>query len=268
MPRLEPALLPVVIDLERGLRLLQVPFAVVGALVPELLLDERPARMTNDADVTVIVESLDVFERLKDDLASFGFARTPAPHRLQHSSGGRVDILPYGKTLAPDGRLELQRGFVLNMAGFEHAVPSAVSIAIDDGPTLPITPLPLYVLLKLVAFSDRKAPRDLAGVFHCLRHYLHDDERRYGLDHQGAGVPFEYTGAYLLGLDGRSFVDGDVTRTVAEVLRSIAEAEVDVAGMIAREQGSAAMDDDARADVFEHFAWYSRGLDPGGAGRD
>lgn len=49
MPRLEPALLPVVTDLEHGLRTLGVPFAVVGALVPELLLDVRPARMTNDA---------------------------------------------------------------------------------------------------------------------------------------------------------------------------------------------------------------------------
>ncbi len=246
MPRLEP---------ERG-----TSFAVVGALVPELLLDERPARMTNDADVTVILESLAAFEKLKDDLAAFGFVRTPAPHRMQHSSGGRVDILPYSKTLAPGSRLELRRGFILNMAGFEHAVPSAVPIAVDDGPTLPLTPLPLYVLLKLVAFSDRKAPRDLAGVFHCLRHYLHDDERRYGLDHQGAGVPFEYTGAYLLGIDGRPFVSAEVTRAVAEVLRSIADADVDVAGVIAREQGRVATDDESSADVFDHFAWYSRGL--------
>lgn len=260
MPRLEPALLPVVSDLERGLRLLGVPFAVIGALVPELLLDERPARMTNDADVTVIVESLAAFEKLKDDLAAFGFVGTRAPHRMQHSSGGRVDILPYSKTLAPGGRLELGRDFILNMAGFDHAVPNAVSIAVDDGPTLPLTPLPLYVLLKLVAFSDRKAPRDLAGVFHCLRHYLQDDERRYGLDHEGAGVPFEYTGGYLLGTDGRRFLSAELTLTVADVLRRIADEEVDAAGVIAREHGWAAIDDDARADVFEHFAWYSRGL--------
>ena len=57
MPRLEPALLSVVTDLERGLRVLGVPFAVVGALVPELLLDVRPVRMTNDVDVTVSLSS-------------------------------------------------------------------------------------------------------------------------------------------------------------------------------------------------------------------
>lgn len=69
MPRLEPAILPVVADLERGLRTLGVQFAVVGALVPELLLDVRPARMTNDTDVTVTVQSLADFETLKDRLA-------------------------------------------------------------------------------------------------------------------------------------------------------------------------------------------------------
>ena len=49
MSRIEPTLVPVVTDLDRGLRELSIPFAIVGALVPELLLDARPARMTNDA---------------------------------------------------------------------------------------------------------------------------------------------------------------------------------------------------------------------------
>ena len=42
MPRIEPSLVPVVTDLERGLRELGIPFGIVGALVPELLLDARP----------------------------------------------------------------------------------------------------------------------------------------------------------------------------------------------------------------------------------
>lgn len=79
MPRLEPGLLRVITDLERGLRTLGVPFAVVGALVPELLLEARPARMTNDADVAVAVESLADFETLKGQHASFGFVHTRAP---------------------------------------------------------------------------------------------------------------------------------------------------------------------------------------------
>ena len=86
MPRIEPGLVPVVTDLERGLRELGIPFGIVGALVPELLLDARPARMTDDADVTVVVQSIADFETLKDRLAEFGFTRTRLPHRMQHRS--------------------------------------------------------------------------------------------------------------------------------------------------------------------------------------
>ncbi len=75
MSRIEPTLVPVVTDLERGLRELGIPFGIVGALVPELLLDARPARMTNDADVTVVVQSLADFETLEYSTASA--IRTP-----------------------------------------------------------------------------------------------------------------------------------------------------------------------------------------------
>ena len=159
MPRIEPTLVPVVTDLERGLSELGIPFGIVGALVPELLLDARPARMTNDADVTVVVQSLADFETLKDRLADFGFTRTRLPHRMQHRSGGFVDILPFSESIAPDGRLQLEEGFVFNMAGFGQVVPHALPTWIEGGPTLPLAPLPLYALLKLVAFSDRKSPK-------------------------------------------------------------------------------------------------------------
>jgi hypothetical protein len=55
MARIEPLLVPVVSDLARGLRALDIDFCIVGALVPELLLAAKPRRMTNDADATVVV---------------------------------------------------------------------------------------------------------------------------------------------------------------------------------------------------------------------
>ena len=88
MARIEPTLLPVVADLERGLRELGVPFGIIGALVPGLLLEARPDRMTNDADVMVVVETLSEFDALKGRLATYGFERTRLAHRLRHTSGG------------------------------------------------------------------------------------------------------------------------------------------------------------------------------------
>jgi predicted nucleotidyltransferase len=261
MSRIEPTLVPVVTDLDRGLRELGIPFGIVGALVPELLLDARPARMTNDADVTVVVQSLADFETLKNRLADFGFTRTRLPHRMQHRSGGLVDLLPFSESIAPDGRLQLEEGFVFNMAGFGQVVPNALPTVIEGGPTLPLAPLPLYALLKLVAFSDRKQSKDLAGVFHCLQHYLEDDERRYGVEHQGEGVPYEYTCAYLLGADGRRFLDKPLRDAVAGVLDRFSDPDADVIGVIAREKGRVLIEDDERAQIFEHFRWYRLGTD-------
>ena len=81
MPRIEPHLIPVVTDLARGLGDLDVSFAIIGALVPELLLGVRPARMTNDADATVVVQSAADFETHKERMATYGFSRTQLPHR-------------------------------------------------------------------------------------------------------------------------------------------------------------------------------------------
>lgn len=262
MARLDPALLPAVTDLARGLSSLDVPFAIVGALVPELLLDAPPAAMTNDADVTVAVASLAAFATLRKQLATFGFAEG-APHRLRHRSGGLVDLLPFSESIAPGGQLELQRDLVLNMAGFEHAVTSAIAVGVEDGPVLPVVPLPLYVLLKLVSFDDRKAPKDLASVFHCLRYYLDEDDRRYLAEHAGAGVAFEYAGAYLLGADGQAFLSGPLARVVRRVLGRFAHPDTEAVGTVARERGRVAVDEQERTDIFERFRWYRLGLDIG-----
>ena len=58
------------------------------------------------------------------------------------------------------------------------------------------------------------SPRILA----LAQHYLEDDERRYGVEHQGEGVPYEYTYAYLLGADGRRFLDKPLRNAVTGVL--------------------------------------------------
>jgi len=259
MRRIEQSLVPVVTDLERGLRELGIPFAIVGALVPELLLDARPRRMTHDADVMVIVDNLADFNTLKDRLAAYGFTRTRVPHRMQHRDGGLMDLLPFSETIAPAGRLQLEDGVVFNMAGFNHVVPNAVSTPIEGGPNLPLAPLPLYVLLKLVAFSDRKAAKDLAGVLHCLEHYVEDEARRYGIDHDGEGVPFEYTCAYLLGLDGQRFLDAALSNTVRAVLDRFDQPEADVVGIAAGERGRGLVEDEHRTEIFELFRWYRLG---------
>ena len=45
------------------------------------------------------------------------------------------------------------------------------------------------------------------------------------MEHDGAGVLFEYTGAYLLGIDGRRFLSAELSQAVATVLDRFVDAD-------------------------------------------
>jgi predicted nucleotidyltransferase len=259
MTRVDPVVLPALSDLARGLRAVDTPFCIIGALVPELLLDVRPPRSTNDTDATVILASFSEFEQLKDRLADFGFERTARPYRLVHRSGAWVDLLPYSERLAPAGRLQLEGGRSLNMAGFEQVLPSALEVRVTPGLTVPVLPLPLYVLLKLVAFGDRREPKDLASVLHCLRHYAEKEDRRYGLDYNGDAVLFEQTTAYLLGQDCRRFLTAALSAAVSPVLNAFESPDASVVGTVAREEEGFGVDEGRMQDVFELFQSFREG---------
>jgi hypothetical protein len=92
-----------------------------------------------------------------------------------------------------------------------------------------------------------------------LEHYLEGDERRYGLDHRGEAVPFEYTCAHLVGLDGRRFLDRPLSEAVRNVLDRFDSPDGDVVGIVAHEKGRLFVEDDDRVEIFEMFRWFRLG---------
>jgi predicted nucleotidyltransferase len=178
---------------------------------------------------------------------------------MRHRGGAFVDLLPCGDVVTHGQRLRLADGVELNMAGFARVIPSAVSVTIGEGLTLPVARLPLWSLLKLVAYSDRRAPKDLAAVFHALQHYLEDDDRRYLAEHAGVGVPFEYTCAYLLGADATPFLDDPVRQAVATVLGTFDGPDAQAVTTVAMERGRGMVEDREREQISEHFRWYRLG---------
>jgi predicted nucleotidyltransferase len=242
-------------DLARGLRALRVRFCVIGALVPEVLLEAPPRRRTNDADATVIMDSLEDFDRLKKQLGEFGFGPTERPYRLTHRKGGWVDLIPYGTTLKSSGHLELTEEVTFNLAGFDMVMPNAVDVSIGPDLVVPMVPVALYVLLKLVAYVDRRERKDLASVLHCLRHYREDDDARYGLEHENELVPFECTSAYLLGQDARPFAPA-VAASVRRLLDQFDTPDAAIVGLVASEDRRVLIEDADRLEVFDLFRWF------------
>lgn len=226
MSRLEPEVKEVLISLVRGLKALEVPFCIVGALVPELLLDERPAQATLDADAVVFVSDIDTFERVKKELEGF-VPDEKKPYRLHHVKGGRADILPYSEKLAPHGVLKLDSDHHFNMAGYDRVSEASTLVRLDTGDEMPVVTVPMYVLLKLVTYTDRHLDKDIKGVLHCLRHYATDGDRRYGLRHADHAVPFEYGSAYLLGVDARPLLDDRMRSVIRPLLDKVAPLDSD-----------------------------------------
>lgn len=141
----------------------------------------------------------------------------------------------------------------MNMAGFDRVVGTAVEVTLTSGLVVPVAPLSLYALLKLVAYTDRKQEKDLEAVEHLLRHYAGDDERRWGLAHEDKLVEYDYGPAYLLGIDGTKFIAPDLSERLRPLLISLSEAST---GSLLPETDY----EEWRPRREDLFFWYRRGL--------
>ena len=75
-------------------------------------------------------------------------------------------------------------------------------------------------------------------------------------------MPFEYTCAYLLGCDGRPFLDQPLRKAVRKVLDQFSDPDAEVVDAVAREEGRIPIEDEDRNDIFNYFRWYRLGANP------
>ena len=94
----------------------------------------------------------------------------------QRSASSRIDAaVPATRR---GGLLRIPPSTPYNMLGFDKVHRAQTRVTIAGGPTVPLVTIPFYVLLKIVAYSDRHEARDPAGVLHCLLCYEEDSERQ------------------------------------------------------------------------------------------
>lgn len=264
MPKIEA-------DLEQALRLLrdyfadkQIPFALIGAIVPAILLTtEAGVRDTRDADHVIKLTSWAEWEAVIADLVKLGFrqGRGEQEHRL-HYKTAEVDLIPYGVMNGPEEVLVWRKsGSPMNMTGFSDAFRYANPIEISQGLTLPVVPLWLFVVLKVVAYLDRGSPHDLSDIIYVLERYESsgDESRRFEIGSGVEGVTYETSGAYLLGRDIRANASTKAAELVKEFVGKIGDEYHSVVNKILRQENS--VDSDARRQaVFKLIATFREGL--------
>jgi len=258
-------------DLEKALRLLrdyfadkQIPFALIGALVPAILLStEAGVRETRDADHVIKLTSWAEWEVIIADLVKLGFrqGRGEQEHRLYYGTA-EIDLIPYGITTGPEEVLVWRKsGNQMNMTGFSDVFQHARQTEITQGLTLPVVPLWLFIVLKVVAYLDRVFPRDLSDLLYVLEHYesLGKESRRFEIASGVEGVTYETSGAYLLGRDVRENASAKAASLVKDFVGKVTDEYHPAVNAILRKEHP--LDSEARRrTVFKLIEGFRKGL--------
>lgn len=170
-----------------------VDLLLVGAVARDVLLsyahDIALARATHDADLAFAIPDWTAFDTLRRRLLESGRFEplAGAVHKLQHRSGIRIDLIPFGGVERSDGSIAWPPEYaeVMGVLGFAEARASAIEVGLPDNQILHVVALPMLALLKVFAWADRRVrePRkDAADLFAILTNYLDAGhaERLYG----------------------------------------------------------------------------------------
>jgi predicted nucleotidyltransferase len=248
-------------------------FVLIGATVPQIVLDLREAgvpgsRETRDVDTVAEVSNWEDFARLRERLVKEGFRPGRAMHEFLWDDDVRIDLVPFGPALVEDDRLSWpETGAVMNACGLEEALECAQDETITDDLTLPVVTVPGLVLTKVIAYLDRPEERahDLIDILYCFEHYETKPgaSKRFDLtESQVNGVPLEYeeAGAFLLGIEVASMAKAHSLVIVRRFVHSISDEFVKPISQILSEEKRFADVDARRAVLYRLFQVFAAGI--------
>lgn len=247
----------------------EVSFALVGALVPALLLSPDKEKLsigtreTRDADHVVSLKSWGEWDRVLNDLEALGFRRgnRGQEHRLYFETA-EIDLIPYGLQEGPDDVLVWRKsGNTMNLAGFSDVFKYAEKTEVAPGIRVPVIPLWLFAVLKVAAYSDRKLIRDVGDIVYVLANYepLAKDSRRFDVIEDELRV--ENAGAYLLGQDIRTNGSPVAQELVKDFVKKIDNEYHPLVTQALQAEGTDAVHNDQRRyAVFELLQAFQKGI--------
>jgi predicted nucleotidyltransferase len=182
---------------------LTVDVVVIGAVAYRLWVQDQ-YRMTEDVDLVVALDLVDL-PRLTEPLIASGWRQDPRrEHRWISPNGARIDLLPAGVRARRDRYLDWPRAETrMSLVGFDHVFQDAVERELAPGLVANVVPLVVLTLLKIVSYLDQPAVRqkDLDDLAAIVEDYEKDGEKRFTDEVLDAGVDYNEAGAYLLGRD-------------------------------------------------------------------
>ncbi len=235
----DPATVAVLRAVYAAARALGHEYLLVGATARDLLLvnvlGRTPGRATRDIDFGLAIENWSQFTAFRESLVKGGYFRVNAraAQRLHYKHPTEqwelpVDIIPFGPIASEDDTIAWppSHDVVMNVAGFEDALNSSVSIRIASDLLVNAASIPGLTILKLLAWSDRRRQtnKDASDLYTLLSSYCADAgnlDRLYEDDVdllENAEFDVTLAGAQLLGRDVARICEHTSSRRIIEIL--------------------------------------------------
>ncbi|CAG9274867.1 Predicted nucleotidyltransferase [Paraburkholderia unamae] len=191
---------------------------------------------TRDVDVAVCALSWEFHQTLIDRLLASGHFTRDAKaqqklifQRETDAFGVQLDLVPFGPVEAQPGTIAWppDGDIVMTVLGFQEAVDTAEQIDIGEGQVVPVVTIPAFVLLKLMAWQDRRTSTstDASDILFVLRKFFFAGNTNRVYDEamdllEASEFKAETAAAGLLGRDARDVARPATRAAVRALLRS------------------------------------------------
>ncbi len=232
--KLNPEQERVLRDVAETAAALGIPFFVVGAFARDLILELHYGlpvqRATNDIDFGLQVNSWEEFTQLKTALIQTQIYRADPrqPQRLHSITGNVLDIVPFGGVEDATTRTILwppERVIEMNAFGFAEAYQQSLRVRLATDLEVQVSSLAGLVLMKLIAWQQRRQVKDAKDLQLILTRYLQAGnlDRLYSDAHvdlleEEQFISLDLAGTRLLGRDLAALLTATSRQTVLKML--------------------------------------------------
>jgi predicted nucleotidyltransferase len=164
---------------------LEVPMLLIGAQARMLIFDNQyqvQGRATKDWDVAVKLDNWERYNLLISIMTTGQnplFKKTKVIHKFIHiETELEVDVIPFGDISKPNQEINWSDGNQMNILGLEEAFTNTELIIIDNI-EIRVADIDAFIVLKLLAWNDRRENKDLKDIIIVLlKSPNEEDEQR------------------------------------------------------------------------------------------
>ena len=186
-PQIDTETKKFLIDFKSIIDSLEVPMLLIGAQARMLIFDSQyqvQGRATKDWDVAVKLDNWERYNLLISIMTTGQnplFKKTKVIHKFIHiQTELELDVIPFGDISKPNQEINWPDGNQMNILGLEEAFTNTELIIIDNI-EIRVADIDAFIVLKLLAWNDRRENKDLKDIITVLLKSPNeeDEERVY-----------------------------------------------------------------------------------------